>query len=232
MDRSIIELPLDYFGLVASDLHLDLRGKSGQEGVTGNTQVIYGDQPRFVGTLATVTFDKTKSRAWRAVIGQGRGRINVFRIRLNDPLKPTVSQIGADALPADGVTHSDDATFSDGTGYSQSISAPIQTTAAAGGASVTIDGAYVGNALAGGEIVSINDWVHEVVQISGTGASTVLSLEPPLRQQVVAGDEVNFNPVGLFVLDTDVAGKLDLGLPHFGSAQLNIVEWVSQERTA
>ena len=232
MAKSIIELPLEYFGIVSSDLHLDVRGKSGKEGVSGNSQVIYGSLPRFVGTVSTRVMDKNQSRAWRAIVAQVRGRTNVFRVRLNDPLRPTVAQIGAAATPTSGVTHSDDTTFSDGVGYSQSITAPIQSTAAAGATTVTIDGGYVGDALLGGEKVSINDWVHQITKISGTGTSTVLTIEPPLREQAVAGDDVNFNPVGLFVLESDMSGQLGLGLPYFGTSQLQLVEWVSSERTA
>src|SRR5690606_783120 len=82
MDRKIIELDTAYFWADVFDWQIDWRGSAGQSGITGAGQVIYGNQPRWIGRPNFKTFRKDRIRSWRAVIAQGRGRYNVFRVKM------------------------------------------------------------------------------------------------------------------------------------------------------
>lgn len=232
MEKQLIEFPIYYFGMTIFNWHLDVRGQSGRENLTGNAQIVYGRQPRFVGSLQTTVLSKDKARAWRALVAQMRGRVNVLRIPVMDPLRLSLSDIGGVVLPSTGVTHSDDTAHSDDAGYDQSIVAAIQAVASMGASTITIDGDAVGNAINGGELISIKDYLYTVSKVSGVGVNAILTLEPPLRTDVAIGDSVDFDAKGLFVMADDMGGQLDVGVAHHGVSEIQLVEWISSERVA
>lgn len=230
MDRTIIDFPARYLGLAVLDLQINVRGKGGNPGVTGTGQVTYGNQPRWEGKLDTRTLHSQFVLAWRVILDRVRGRVNVLRVRLGDPFKPSLYEIGALGAGA-GITHSDGATFSDGAGYAQSITAPILAAAAAGANQISCDASYVGNALDGGMFFSIDDWLYRATGVEGTGTSAVVTFEPPLRRSALAGEEINLDAVALFTLASDGEGRLPIDIRRMGASSLNIVEWVGSGRT-
>ncbi|MHA6731746.1 hypothetical protein [Devosia sp. A369] len=229
MDRKIIELDTAYFWATSFDWQIDWRGSAGQAGVTGAGQVVFGNQPRWAARLDFATFRRDKIRSWRGVIAQARGRYNAFRVKMNDPLRPTWQELGS-AYKGGLIPHSDGSTFSDGSGYAQGVTAPILGTAAAGATSLQINADYLGNFISSGHIFSINDWPYQATGIEGQGENAVLYFETPLRRPVTSDDEINLNATCLATLEGDLEGASRVEPADRASPRLALVEWVGPGR--
>lgn len=229
MTRKIIELDTGYFWATSFDWQIDWRGMAGQAGVTGAGQVVFGNQPRWIGRPDFKTFRRDKIRSWRGVIAQARGRYNAFRVKMRDPLRPTWQEMGA-AYAGGPIPHSDGTTFSDGSSYAQGITAPILATAAAGATSLQINGDYFGNFISAGHIFSINDWPYQATGIEGQGENAVLHFETPLRKAVSPDDEINLDATCIATLEGDLEGASRVELADIASVKLSLVEWVGPGR--
>lgn len=228
MGPKIINLDPAAFGLRICDWQIEVQGQSAGEGVSGDGQVVYGNQPRWVAELQFVPGFAGTVVPWRVIMAQVRGRINVLRLRLRDPYRPRLSDTG---LILDGtVTHSDGTAFGDGTGYGQGIAAPVMAAAAAGATTILVDGGYLGNIDVVGRMISIDDWAYLVVGMEGSGSATALTIEMPLRRAVTLGMEANFDGCGLFRLDADTGGALSINESRAAAPQLRIREWVGVGR--
>lgn len=229
MTRKIIELDSAYFRLLSFDWQIDWRGTAGQTGVTGAGQVVFGNQPRWVGRPDFRTFRRETIRPWRSVIAQARGRYNAFRVRMCDPMRPSWAEIGGDYVGGT-ILHSDGSSFSDGSGYAQGMTAPILATASAGATSIQINGDYLGNFVSAGHIFSINDWPYLATGIEGQGENAVLYFETPLRRAVTTDDEINLNATCIAALEGDLEGASRVELSDIAGVNLSLVEWVGADR--
>lgn len=229
MDRKIIELDTRHFWATSFDWQIDWRGNAGQAGITGAGQVVFGNQPRWIGRPDFGTFRKDRIRSWRGVIAQARGRYNVFRVKMYDPVRPTWKDMGS---PFNGqpIPHSDGSYFSDGSGYAQGMTAPILETALAGATSIRIDGDYLGNFISSGHIFSINDWPYQATGIEGQGENAVLYFETPLRRAATPDDEINLNATCLAALEGDLEGAARIEPALVTRMKLALVEWVGPGR--
>lgn len=229
MNRKIIELNTSYFWATSFDWQIDWRGMAGQSGVTGAGQVVFGNQPRWVARLDFATFRRDKIRSWRGVIAQARGRYNVFRVKMNDPLRPTWSELGSD-YAGGPIPFSDGSTFSDGSGYAQGVTAPILANASAGATSIQINADYLGNFISSGHIFSINDWPYQATGIEGQGENAVLHFETPLRRAVTTEDEINLDATCLAALEGDLEGASRVEPSDRASTKLSLIEWIGPNR--
>ena len=229
MDRKIIELDTRYFWATSFDWQIDWRGNAGQTGVTGAGQVVFSNQPRWIGRPDFATFRRDRIRSWRGVIAQARGRYNAFRVKMRDPLRPSWAEMGS-AYTGGLITHSDGTTFSDGSGYTQGITSPILASAAAGATSLQINGDYLGNFISSGHIFSINDWPYQATGIEGQGENAVLYFETPLRRAVTPDDEINLDATCLCALEGDLEGASRVEPADIARTKLSLVEWVGPGR--
>lgn len=229
MDRKVIEFDAAHFFATSFNWHIDWRGKGGEAGVSGAGQVVFGNQPRWVSQLDFATFRKDQIRSWRGVVAQLRGRYNVLRVKMRDPLRPTWQDIGS-TYSGRAIPHSDGAFFSDGSGYAQGMTAPILEAAAKGATSIRINADYLGNFISSGHIFSINDWPYEAVGIEGQGESAVLYFETPLRRAVTEEDEINLDATCLAALEGDLEGVSRIEPGIIASPKLSLVEWVGPGR--
>jgi hypothetical protein len=129
-----------------------------------------------------------------------------------------------------GVPHDDDTLFSDGSGYAQTLSAPALAPAAIGDTTINFNGDAIGNALQGGQMFSVDDWLYQVIAVEGAGAAAVVTFEPPLRAPVAAGDELALNATALMAVTDDLQGALELQPGLIGNPSLQLVEWVGPGR--
>ena len=229
MDRKIIELDTNYFWATSFDWQIDWRGMGGQTGITGAGQIVYGNQPRWVARLDFETFRRDRIRSWRAVIAQARGRYNVFRVRMCDPLQPAWAELGSTYNDAP-LSHGDGSMFSDGTGYAQGMTAPILAGADAGATSLQINANYLGNFISAGHIFSINDWPYQATAIEGQGEDAVLYFETPLRRAVTTEDEINLNATCLAALEGDLEGASRVEPSDVATTKLSLIEWLGPSR--
>lgn len=229
MNRDVLELDLAAFGVSTSGWWIDSRGRSAGNGVTGAGQVVYGSQPRWVSKLQFVPGDKPIARMWRGLILSGRGRTNAFRVRMRDILSLGFDDLGVVVGP-EGIPFDDDSFFSDDSGFDPSLACPVLAAAPAGATTLHVDGGYLAGKIGVGMIFSVADWPYAVRGITGAGADTVLSFEMPLREAVPEGAEIDFDATGLFTLEGDLEGLLNLDVAGFGAPSLSLIEWLGPDR--
>lgn len=234
MDRNIINFVPAWFGMTSTNWQIDVRGKAGDNGISGAGQVVYGNRPRWTASLAVLTRRPGYNLGWRSLTAQLRGRVNVLRVHLGDPFAPSLATVGVpvadQALARAGIPHGDGAGFSDDGGYSQTPSTTALAAAAIGATSINFDGDAVGNALQGGHLFSIDDWLYQATGVAGAGDSSVVTFEPPLRAAVAAGDELALDATALMALTDDLQGALELQPGLVGNPSLQLVEWVGPDR--
>lgn len=231
MDRTIIDLPCDLFAPVMRDWHLDARGRSAGDGVTGDGQVVYSSRAKWVARLDVMLTRRDRILAWGAIMARMRGRVNLLRICLCAPYRPLPRDILSPsdlALVEAGLPHSDDSFFSDDTGYSYSPTVSILAAAPAGSTSLSIDGDEINDLLEPGHWFSISDWLYRVTGMSGSGAATVITFEPPLRRAVTTANEIALDASVIMAFETDAEGRSQLDAGRRGTATLNLVEWTNR----
>lgn len=229
MDREIIDFP-GIFAPALSDWIINVRGRSTDDAVDGSQQVIYGVTPRWEVKLDYSIAKATNAMTWDAFIALMRGRTNILRIRVCDRNRPTLGRIGVPdtnngGYGTQGVPHSDDAFFSDDSGYGQDVFATVATAASAGDTSIVVDATGVNDYFAPGHFISINDWLYRIVGIEGSGTETTYHIEMPLREAAAVGAYVDADARTLMTFLTDLEGRFQRTPNNRGAPSLQLVEW-------
>lgn len=228
MERTVIDFPCELFGAVTRDWHIDVRGRSGNESISGNGQVVYGSQPRWVASLDFNLIKRNRVLVWQAMIAKMRGRVNLLRICVCDPFQPTDKEIGLEAAPEDGIPHSDESFFDDDVGYSQG---PVMAgvSAAIGASTITLNATQISDALQPGNFFSVDDWLYRVTGISGTMAARTYEFEPPLRRAMLVTDNIDLRPHVIVAFDSDAEGRAKMASGgRVGTVSLSVTEWVNR----
>jgi hypothetical protein len=233
MQRSIIHFPnLKYRTF---DWRLNVRGRAANESITGTGQVVMGVLPRWECSAQIVLKSKADTLLWRAVIGQMKGRINIARIKVLDPLRPSLADAGV--LSADiaaigrGVPFDDDAFFDDDAGFDQSLNASLSVAASAGATSITVNGNAWGDSVQAGHMIGIDDWIYRVSGVSGSASARVLNIEPALRRDASLGASVTADPYALMVFEADTQSveTLQLGLAPAAFVEIRLLEHINRD---
>lgn len=231
MEREIIDLPCSLFAPIMRDWHIDPRGRSAGDGVTGDGQVVYATRAKWVGKLDFALRGRDRVLVWGAIIARMRGRVNLLRLCLCAPYRPLPRDVlGLDyhSIYPDGIPHDDGAFFDDGSGYEYEPTASILGAAAAGATSLLINGSEIDDLLEPGHWFSINDWLYRCTSIDGSGSTTTITFEPPLREAVTTSDELNLNAHTIMAFETDSEGRAALEAGKWGGASLSLVEWTNR----
>lgn len=230
MERQIIDVPTSLLGYEAFDWEINVRGRSAGESVTGAGQVVYGVRPRWEANAEFTLLKPSQILVWRAILSRLRGRVNILRMRVNDPLRPSQSATGlaADDIQAGQVPHSDDTLFDDDTGYAVEATAPVSAAASPGVTSITVNADHISDALQPGHFFSINDWLYRVTGISGSSAARVYDIEPPLRADVAEGDSVRPDARTLVVFEADMQSTPAMERIPVSTIKLRLLEHVNR----
>ena len=228
MQRKIINLPCCLFAPLSDDWIINVRGRAGNDGVTGTGQVVYGSEPRWETKLDLSGFGSDRVLTWRAISSQMRGRVNVLRVCVCDRHRTTWKKLGLPDPNKDGIPHSDGAGFSDGSTYRQDLTFVAPQTWTAGLSEIEFDPAQIANALQPGQYFSHNDWLYRVTGIFDDGAVTRYTFEPPLRRSIPAGDEVSLKATSLMVFETDLEGRMPLSMGKHGDTSISLLEWTNR----
>ena len=226
MQRSIIEAP-KIGGHVSFNLELNARGRAGADSITGAGQVVYGVKPRWEGAVTFHRGGRDDILAWRAVLSKLRGRVNVLRMPLLDPLRPSNADIG---LPENSIVptpHSDGAYFSDGSGYALVPTANVGAAVAVGANSLSYDATVIGDALQPGQFFSVDDWPYRVTSIAGSGANTTIEFEPPAFVAMPANSIMRLDARSQWVLPTDMAALPSLDRIKYSLVELPMLQHVN-----
>ena len=195
---TVIDIDADLLRRAHENFWLDLDDVSYGAGVDGREQVVFTENRRWVGRLDFVRMRPAALR-YAVVIGDRlRGRANILRVTLRnhralrylgDEAK-FYSQAGiSDADVAAGHIRFDDGTsFDDGTGFAlPDYEEPTVVADVDAGVSEICMRGYLGRNIAVGSFFSVNDFLYRVE----ANAHGKISFNPPLRQAVKAGAQVN-----------------------------------------
>lgn len=233
MNREIIDLPCGLFGPLVSDWILNVRGRAGNDSVTGNGQVVYGNAARWEATLDLSGFGRERQLAWAAIRAKLRGRVNLLRVCVCDRWRPKYSELGLSdediaLIRGDGIPHSDDTLFSDGTGYGYAPTIVLEADIGAGSESITVDATSVNDALQPGHWFSIDDWLYQVSGMDGDMDDRTYYFEPALRRAATAGMEISLEASTIMAFQTDMEGRMARELGKHGNTQIQLVEWTNR----
>lgn len=227
MQRGIIDAPA--ISTTSNlDLELNVRGRAGADSITGAGQVVYGVKPRWEGSARFHRLRPDDILSWRAFLSRLRGRVNVMRMPLRDPLRPTNSEVGLPSGTILPTPFSDGSYFSDGAGFAYVPSAPLSAAVAVGAVALSYNGTAIGDALRPGHFFSVDDWLYRVTRITGTGASTSIEFEPPARAAMAAGSAIRLDARALWVLPSDMAGAAQMDASKYTFVDLPLLEHVNR----
>jgi hypothetical protein len=193
--------------------------------VSGATQVVSSDAGIWRATFGSVIVkSRNEVLAWRAIDVLLEGRLGAILLPMCAGYQPRPDDAAELGL-YDSIPHSDDAFFSDDSGYQGrviNVHAAAPAAARAVSMSVTV---VVAGTIEPGQHFSIGERLYRIRSFnSDTGTMT---FRPPLREAVTTGTALNFDsPVGKFRLATDDGMNLELALRRFGSPSVSFVEYL------
>lgn len=218
MIRQAIDVPLIFARVLNVDWRPDWRGSPAAQGTDGSEQVVLNRLPRYVGSPSLV-LPPDMIGHWRAIILQGEGRVNAYRMRMIDPAVFPVANGGG--------WRSDWRAYQAGLYQEPRPQVTVVTAASAGASSITVDETDAPRPIPVGAHLSHNDWPFAVTGRSGSGAAVVLQLKM-LRRAIPAGAKIDLIARGLFLATSDAMGFPDYGLDRVARPQLELVEWITR----
>jgi hypothetical protein len=210
--------------LRAQNISFDIapRTLAGPASVSGFTQVVASDAGIWKASFGNVDVrGRDKVLMFRTLATRLEGRlvpILVPRCGAYQPVAP-----GADSSLRDQVPHSDDAFFSDNTGYvGAGNSVRLVADMPARAVSITVDIEY-GGSIHEGMDFSIGERMYRVHTYDFT--SGVIWFRPPAREAAPAGTALEFDdPVCRMRLASDLEMDLELALHRFGAPSVTFLE--------
>lgn len=210
-----------------SDPLLIQNTRSGGVGMDGGEQIMSPLTGRWEWRVAIPIRNETQARQLRVLKSRMKGRFNYLRMAICDQYRITLKDVGG-TYPEPGIPHSDDTLFDDDTGYQNGVTSPVQDDAATNATQITIRASDLNGQLTVGVYFSINEWLYMVDDFEIDGSDYIVTIQPPLREPVLAGAEANFSAVSLWAFAADTTGDIDLQIGRFGTAALNLIEPVGR----
>jgi len=216
--RSIIDLPLAFTRLARVDWQIDWRGVAGGGDLAGGDQMVVDGFPRWVAQ-SEVVLPAPMIGAWRSVIDQLRGGVNVLRVRMIDP---AVWQARAGAA-----WQSDWDAYQRGQFVEPRPLVPCAAGALAGASTITVDERGLSAPIAVGAVLSHGDWPFRVLGRSGSGAAVVLQVARVARA-IPPGGQIDVLARGLFRVTDPAAANAGYDLARVARPSLSLAEWITR----
>ncbi len=227
-DGSILDWPSEALAARAHGLDLSVTSVSGGASVTGVERLRMPDAGLWTFRMDIRIGTQTQIRLVRALAGLSQGRSRVWRVCVGDCGRGPGAMPDW-RLPPHIVPHSDDATFSDGTGYrGETAPARLLVAAAARATSITMTMETAVAAPEPGQLFTLDDGLLLITGVTDLGGGSYgLEFTPPLRRAVAAPSRIIFDrPTGLFRLARDNGLSLTLEGQRFGTLGLEFTEHV------
>lgn len=196
---------------------VDWGGQGAGADLGGGDQAVQMGFPRFVAELA-LRFDRASIGQWRAIRAQLRGRQNALRLRLIDPA--TMDNVRF-------AIHGDIAAWRSGHYTEPRPQVSCVSAVSAGAETLLVDETMALSPIQVGAHLSYADWPFMVVDRSGSGAATVLTVDL-LRTAIPAGGQIDLIPRGLFLMDDPSQGAAAYGRQQRITPQLALSEWITR----
>lgn len=201
-----------------------VKGSPSLDGVTQRVASAAGRwRIRMIGIALSTD---TRIKVWRALEGLIEGQLGQVVVPVKD-----LTRVPSPATFTTGITHSDGALFSDGSGYAQPDYVARIDGALALNATQAVIELVDGDALPEpGQFFSLGYHLYSISSIIDSTATTVtVKIWPPLRKAVIDGAYCNFTePWCLCRLASDDAMAVDLTYGRWGFADLDWIEDVSE----
>lgn len=200
---------------------------SGPVSSSGAADVISGDAGFWRATFgAVVVTNGPRVQTWRAIAAKLQGRLFPILVPYCGMYQPFPLDTNGDPIFPSTVTHSDGTAFSDGSAYMSGVIRTVLNQSLperAVGGSVTID---VAGIIQPGHVFSFGERMYELVDVTYlTETTATLRWQPPLREAVASGAELNFDrPVCRMRLASDSEMQLSLEMNKRGFPSVNFVE--------
>lgn len=206
---------------------LDSRSLAGPASVSGATQVVASDAGIWKATFGSVIVKSRQAvlvhRALAALLEGRLGSILVPLCRAYGPSSDAVLTDDEELLFAE-VPHSDDAFFDDDTGYVGSLTdVVLAANAAVRATTLVVTVNYAADDIQPGMHFSLGERLYRIRTYDST--TGVMTIRPPLREAVTAGDALNFDdPVCRMRLANDDGLDLELALRRYGTPSISFIE--------
>ena len=216
MQRPLITTLDRGFRYTEVDWHIDWREQSPGVSTNGVRRIHIGALPRWVGTPTGRLF-RDEIGPYRAGLLAGRGMTGIFRVRMSD-----AAVFFTSARPQ--VSFSDNATFSDGSGFANPATVLCVEGGASGATSLLVDDTE--HPVTAGQIMSHDDWPFAVTSALPEGDHTRITFEMPLRVAIPDNSLLECTGVGLFEFVEQGSGRVAYGGRLVAEPQLTIQEWL------
>lgn len=225
----ILTWPLCVLTPVEIGVELIYASRSPGEPWAGRRQIISPlvSEWRLAMTLNLGT--ELRVRAFRALKAALKGRFTAINVPLFDPFRVRFEDAGWAAPTPPGISFSDGAFFSDGSGWAYpDVATTVAVAAEEGSEEITLEVASIGDALGVGHFLSIDDFLY-VVRFGGYGErvdqNRTFGIAPELRADVAAGAVVRIGrPQMRARLAEDASGTAALRFGKFGQPVVEFVE--------
>ena len=211
-------MPLPLLRQTIFNWRIDWRGKPPSQGLNGNEQIVYNAAPRIVGE-PVVYLEGDAILAFRALIARGRGRVNIYRMPLLDPLAHQ-PKLGGGANW--GLEF---AALQSGQYLEYRPQVACAAGAAAGAASIIVNEANLDTPVRVGQWLSYDDWPFLVVGRTGSGVAVTLTVER-LAVTIPPAALIDVHARGIFKATDDSMGWPSYGAGAFTDLNLSFVEWM------
>ncbi|APE43417.1 hypothetical protein BOO69_08300 [Sulfitobacter alexandrii] len=227
MNREIVDVSRGLFAQLTFDWDIDWRGQSIGETTSGVSKVVYNAFPRWVGS-PTVLLNRAQISQWRAVRASARGLVNLYRIRMCDPIGSAHSFAGAtQATRKRGLPFATGRRFSTGWGFRFEPFVEAVGAALAGAETMRIEIPSGGIAPVVGQIMSHDDLPFMVTWIEPISADTFeIGIQMPLRRAIPAGAEIRMRGTGIFEATEEAMGLPAYGAGRTSTPRLLLQEWL------
>jgi len=230
----IIDWPANLRISDRSDPMLMANTRSGGIALNGDEQIISTGSRIWQWQMQVPIYNAGHMRALRVVLAQLDGRFGYVRTRICDQYR--ISRRNMGAYPIRGsVPHSDDAYFSDGSGYDLS-----------GGTAYPINDSSPGQSqfqidygpdvpMSAGIFISIKGWLYLITAIDDPanlddpGTVRNIHVSPPLRSAIGSDDEILWDAAPIWRLASDGEGQAFLRVGKFGVVTINLTEPVGRD---
>jgi len=201
------------------------RSLSGPSSISGAVQVVSSDAGIWKVIFEGIpVVSEQKVKAWRGVAGLLEGRLNPIVVPISRFYQPAWVENENELV--EPVPYSDDAFFSDGSGYVGSVnSVTLAGSVAARATTANVSIAY-GGALEPGQHFSIGERLYRIRTVAYTSeTAATITFRPPLREAAPLGDKLEFDdPVVRVKLASDDAMDLPLDYNRWSFVAVNFVE--------
>lgn len=219
----IINIPRSIMKTTDFNWDIDWRGQTAGEPTSGDAQVVFNRQPKWMGSTS-VPMPTEAARWWRSIRASARGRANIYRVPIIDPVGFDDEHSVDRTWWTKGVPFNTGVRWNTGFGFEYRPFVVAVGNFAAGSTQIVVDESPAAVPINEGMIMSHNDYPFFVTERYREGANYRITIEMPLRSPVQDGDLIFQYATGLFQASSDTMGVARYGANRISDVRLQFTE--------